>query len=71
MAESGETEDFPEATLLLCSFHVLQAVWRWLWNKEHGIHLADRKTHHGIMYASEAQGFYGQVLENSFYYFIT
>ncbi|KAF3838962.1 hypothetical protein F7725_010730 [Dissostichus mawsoni] len=25
---------FPKATLLLCSFHLLQAVWRWLWSKE-------------------------------------
>ena len=28
---------WPEARLLLCTFHVLQAVWRWLHNGKHGI----------------------------------
>ena len=29
---------FPSAILLLCIFHVLQTVWRWLWDfKKHGI----------------------------------
>ena len=27
-------EVFPSAKLLLCSFHVGQAVWRWLWEKK-------------------------------------
>lgn len=34
---------FPNSTLLLCSFHVLQAVWRWLWNNNHKIAMNDRK----------------------------
>ncbi|XP_033986970.1 uncharacterized protein LOC117482854 [Trematomus bernacchii] len=33
---------FPKATLLLCSFHLLQAVWRWLWSKESGVTHGDR-----------------------------
>ncbi|KAJ4931751.1 hypothetical protein JOQ06_010191 [Pogonophryne albipinna] len=33
---------FPKATLLLCSFHLLQAVWRWLWSKEIGVTHGDR-----------------------------
>ena len=28
---------WPEATQLLCIFHVLQATWRWLFNQKHGI----------------------------------
>lgn len=28
---------FPQSVLLLCSFHLLQAVWRWLWDSKHGI----------------------------------
>ena len=26
---------FPHANMLLCSFHILQAAWRWLWNSKH------------------------------------
>ena len=37
-AERGALgQAFPDATLLLCSFHLLQAVWRWLWSKESGV----------------------------------
>ena len=35
-------ETWPKATLLLCVFHVLQQVWRWLYEKAHGISKADR-----------------------------
>ena len=28
---------WPEALLLLCHFHVMQAVWRWLWDSKHKI----------------------------------
>lgn len=28
---------FPQSKLLLCLFHVLQAMWRWLWDSKHGI----------------------------------
>ena len=33
---------FPESTLLLCIFHVLQAAWRFLWNARNAIRLEDR-----------------------------
>ena len=33
---------WPKATLLLCNFHILQQVWRWLYEKEHGIYKDDR-----------------------------
>ena len=35
-------EVWPLATLLLCTFHILQQVWRWLHEKEHGVNLDDR-----------------------------
>lgn len=31
------------AILLLCIFHVAQAVWRWLWEAQHGIENCDRQ----------------------------
>ena len=34
---------FPESTLLLCTFHILQAVWRWLWEAKHAVQKADRQ----------------------------
>ncbi|XP_029907617.1 uncharacterized protein LOC115359339 isoform X1 [Myripristis murdjan] len=33
---------FPEAKLLLCVFHQLQAMWRWLWNAHNGVAKQDR-----------------------------
>jgi len=30
-------------TLLLCTFHILQAVWRWLWSSKNDINPNDRK----------------------------
>lgn len=35
---------FPTARLLLCTFHVCQALWRWLWDKNHNIEKEDRKA---------------------------
>lgn len=35
-------EVFPQTTLLLCIFHVLQAAWRYLWDSNHGISLKHR-----------------------------
>ncbi|KAL2095586.1 hypothetical protein ACEWY4_007734 [Coilia grayii] len=34
-------EVFPKATLILCTSHLLQAMWRWLWNSHNNI----RKQH--------------------------
>ena len=31
---------WPDARCLLCVFHLLRAVWRWLFNRKHGIELA-------------------------------
>ena len=35
-------EVFPESTLLLCIFHILQQLWRWLFDKKHGVSANDR-----------------------------
>ena len=34
---------WPDSNRKLCLFHVPQAVWRWLWNIQHGIAKADRQ----------------------------
>lgn len=34
---------FPHSNLLLCIFHVLKAMWRWLWDSKHDIANQDRK----------------------------
>lgn len=69
---SAIQRSFPQATLLLCSFHLLQAAWRWLWKREHGIQMSDRKPLLGIvkqiMYArveSEAQRFYEHAMQSA------
>ena len=35
---------FPETLIWLCHFHILQAVWRWLWDGNHNIATDDRKS---------------------------
>ena len=37
-------ETWPDAVLLLCVFHVLQAIWTWLWDGKHQIEHKDRQT---------------------------
>lgn len=32
-----------QSRIFLCRFHVLQSVWRWLWDSKHGIHNEDGK----------------------------
>jgi len=34
---------WPESSIFLCRFHVLQSVWRWLWDSKHDIRNEDRK----------------------------
>ncbi|XP_066936171.1 uncharacterized protein [Clytia hemisphaerica] len=34
--------NWPNARLFLCTFHILQQVWRWLYEKAHGISKLDR-----------------------------
>jgi len=41
---SALSSSFPLATLLVCKFHVQRAVWRWLWDSEHGIVKEDRRV---------------------------
>lgn len=44
LAESNALQTcFPKSTLLLCTFHVLQAVWRWQWDSKHNINIEHRK----------------------------
>jgi len=40
---SALSEVWPGTLLLLCHFHVMQAVWRWLWDAKHMIAKEDRK----------------------------
>ena len=35
-------DNWPDSTLLLCTFHILQQVWRWLYDSTHGIGKNDR-----------------------------
>ena len=42
---------FPESIHLLCQFHLLQAIWRWLWNAHHKVSKGDRK-HCMLMFRS-------------------
>lgn len=35
---------FPKSTLLLCAFHVCQALWRWLWDTKHKINQFERQS---------------------------
>lgn len=34
---------FPQTSLILCTFHVCQAVWRWLWDGKNKVDIKDRK----------------------------
>ena len=35
---------WPKARRLLCTFHLLQSIWRWLWNAKNNILLQDRQS---------------------------
>lgn len=37
------SEVWPQSRQLLCQFHIAQAMWRWLWNADHGVANHDRK----------------------------
>lgn len=44
-AERGALKEvFPETLLLLCQFHVLQAMWRYIWKYETGVNPSHRRT---------------------------
>ena len=40
---------YPSSTLLLCAFHLLQAMWRWLWDGRHGVMKEDRPVLLGLV----------------------
>ena len=47
---------WPKATLLFCNFHILQQVWRWLYEKEHGIFKDNNdrtKLFRAVLYAND------------------
>lgn len=65
-------EIFPEATLLLCIFHVLQATWRYLWDSNHGVILKHRQILYNeikhMMYSKsneELELLYTKVIQNN------
>ena len=50
---------WPETQQLLCDWHVMQAVWRWLWKLDHGIQHEDRpilmKLFQALVYADTSE----------------
>lgn len=57
---------FPQTSLILCTFHVCQAVWRWLWDGKNKVDIKDRKKlmleFRSILYAQteeESKEFFG------------
>ena len=50
---------WPDSTFLLCAWHVLNAVWRWLWDAKHQIKKNDRKIllekFRSLLYAKSEQ----------------
>ena len=51
--EKGALQNqWPDSTQLVCIFHFLQAMWRWLWDSKHEIKKDDRKyvvyAEHGL-----------------------
>ena len=51
------SEVFPGSKYLLCIFYFLQQLWRWLFEKKHGISVQDRleimKGFRKLVYAEE------------------
>ena len=52
---------WPASALLLCIFHVLQALWRWLWSSQHGVTLSERphclKLFRDLLYSETEEEF--------------
>ena len=57
------------ATLLLCVFHVLQQIWRWLYDRQHEVSKNDRveimKLFRNLVYGHDVEG-YERAYENLF-----
>ncbi|KAJ8929794.1 hypothetical protein NQ314_017483 [Rhamnusium bicolor] len=58
---------FAQTSLILCSFHVCQAVWRWLWDTKNHIDVKDRKK----LMREFRYILYAQTEEESEEYFLT
>ena len=63
---------WPSAALLLCTFHILQQVWRWLGETKHGVHVDERaalmKKFKDLVYAETVTDYgnvYRQVLRSN------
>ncbi|XP_050501390.1 uncharacterized protein LOC126885128 [Diabrotica virgifera virgifera] len=56
---------FPNSTLLLCKFHVLQAIMRYLWDNKHKIHVDDRlpiyKNFNSVLHSPSEDEFHEKV----------
>jgi len=52
---------WPDSILLLCVFHILQQVWRWLFEKEHAVNKYDRveimKSFRRLVYSKSKEHF--------------
>lgn len=52
---------WPDSVLFLCIFHILQQVWRWLFEKEHSVHKKDRveimKSFKKVVYSKSKEEF--------------
>ena len=66
--------NWPNATLPLCVFHVLQEVWGWLYERQHGVSKDDRvqimKLFRNLVCAHKVQG-YERTYENIFNFLAT
>lgn len=51
---------YPESTLLLCIFHVLQAFWRYLWDSKNGV----RKEHRPVLLSLLKDMVYSETIDN-------
>lgn len=51
---------YPESTLLLCIFHVLQAFWRYLWDSKNGV----RKEHRPALLSLLKDMVYSETIDN-------
>ena len=60
---------WPDAILLLCVWHVLNAVWRWVWQGDHKIDKTDRpyllKAFRSLLYAKTDQEF--DIIQNGLF----
>ena len=70
------TQVFPSTRLLLCTFHILQQVWRWINDVKHGIHVDDKRyllqLFKNALYAPTENEFFiafKTAIENSFKYY--